>query len=215
MVAFTCCVLGCVLIINIQVSDSARAGWKPNGAHSPGQAKRHPGFPHSRVSAPCKGKSINPLYCYSCLIADLAVLKWNTVCIFCSILAPCLKAFALTGRVFKIGFKKLTQILSKNTLNVLLINEIVFAFWYRFWSVRKRLISHIQHWLYFNDLQVQIRKKWVKFWCGFWTPYLTGRDCSNTRYPGCRFACPGLCATLGFQPALAESETSNSDFRRF
>ena len=89
------------------------------------------GFPHSRVSAPCKGKSINPLYCYSCLIADLAVLKWNTVCIFCSILAPCLKAFALTGR-----------------------------------------------------------------------------DCSNTRYPGCRFACPGLCATLGFQPALAKSETS-------
>ena len=89
------------------------------------------GFPHSRVSAPCKGKSFNPLCCYSCLIADLAVLKWNTVCIFCSILAPCLKAFALTGR-----------------------------------------------------------------------------DCSNTRYPGCRFACPGLCATLGFQPALAKSETS-------
>ena len=89
------------------------------------------GFPHSRVSAPCKGKSFNPLCCYSCLIADLAVLKWNTVCIFCSILAPCLKAFALTGR-----------------------------------------------------------------------------DCSNTRYPGCRFACPGLCAPLGFQPVLAKSETS-------
>ena len=89
------------------------------------------GFPHSRVSAPCKGKSFNPLCCYYCLIADLAVLKWNTVCIFCSILAPCLKAFALTGR-----------------------------------------------------------------------------DCSNTRYPGCRFACPGLCAPLGFQPVLAKSETS-------
>ena len=89
------------------------------------------GHPHSIVSAPCKGKSFNPLCCYSCLIADLAVLKWNTVCKFCSILAPCLKAFALTGR-----------------------------------------------------------------------------DCSNTRYPGCRFACPGLCATLGFQPALAKSETS-------
>ena len=78
----------------------------------------------------CKGKSFTPLCCYSCLIADLAVLKWNTVCIFCSILAPCLKAFALTGR-----------------------------------------------------------------------------DCSNAWYPGCRFACPGLCATLGFQPALAKSET--------
>ena len=116
-------------VIFIQVSDLARAGWKPNGAHSPGQAKRHPGFSHSRVSAPCKGKSFNPLCCYSCLIADLAVLKWNTVCIFCSILAPCLKAFALTGR-----------------------------------------------------------------------------DCSNTRYPGCRFACPGLCATLGFQPALVKSK---------
>ena len=88
------------------------------------------GFPHSRVSAPCKGRSFNPLCCYSCLIADLAVLKWNIVCIFCSIPAPCLKAFALTGR-----------------------------------------------------------------------------DCSNTRYPGCRFACPGLCAPLGFQPALAKSET--------
>ena len=75
------------------------------------------GFPHSRVSAPCKGKSFNPLCCYSYLIADLAVLKWNIVCIFCSIPAPCLKAFALTGR-----------------------------------------------------------------------------DCSDTRYPGCRFACPGLSA---------------------
>ena len=88
------------------------------------------GLPHSRVSAPCKGKSFNPLCYYSYLIADLAVLKWNIVCIFCSIPAPCLKAFALTGR-----------------------------------------------------------------------------DCSNTRYPGCRFACPGLGATLGFQPALAKSET--------
>ena len=28
-------------------------------------------------------------------------------------------AFALSGRVFKIGLRKLTQILSKNTLNVL------------------------------------------------------------------------------------------------
>nr|DAU42126.1 MAG TPA: hypothetical protein [Caudoviricetes sp.] len=27
--------------------------------------------------------------------------------------------------------------------------------------------------------------------------------CGN---PGCRFACPGLCATLGFQPALAKSD---------
>ena len=28
----------------------------------------------------------------------------------------------------------------------------------------------------------------------FWTPYLSGRDCSNTWDPGCRFACPGLGA---------------------
>ena len=99
----------------------------------PAQGKRSDtlGLPHSRVSAPCKGKSFNPLCCYSYLIADLAVLKWNIVCIFCSIPAPCLKAFALSGR-----------------------------------------------------------------------------DCSNTRYPGCRFACPGLCAPLGFQPALVKSETS-------
>ena len=27
-----------------EVSDLAKAGWKPNGAHSPGQAKRHPGY---------------------------------------------------------------------------------------------------------------------------------------------------------------------------
>ena len=66
----------------------------------------------------------------SCLIADFAALEWNIACILCSRTAPCLKAFALTGR-----------------------------------------------------------------------------DCSNTRYPGCRFACPGLCAPLGFQPALAKSET--------
>ena len=64
------------------------------------------------------------------LLYLLEILKWNIVCIFCSTPAPCLKAFALTGR-----------------------------------------------------------------------------DCSNTRYPGCRFACPGLCAPLGFQPALAKSET--------
>ena len=98
----------------------------------PAQGKRSDtlGLPHSRVSAPCKGKSFNPLCYYSYLIADLAVLKWNIVCIFCSIPAPCLKAFALSGR-----------------------------------------------------------------------------DCSNTRYPGCRFACPGLGAPLGFQPALSKSES--------
>ena len=102
----------------------------PEQAIAQGKRSDTLGFPHNWVSAPCKGKSFNPLCCYSCLIADLAVLKWNTVCTFCSILAPCLKAFALTGR-----------------------------------------------------------------------------DCSNTRYPGCRFACPGLCAPLGFQPALVKSET--------
>ncbi len=32
------------------------------------------GFPHSKVSAPCKGKSFNPLCCYPCLIADLAIV---------------------------------------------------------------------------------------------------------------------------------------------
>nr|DAV10819.1 MAG TPA: hypothetical protein [Caudoviricetes sp.] len=79
---------------------------------------------------PVRAKAFPPLCRYSCLIADLAVLKWNTVCIFCSILALCFKAFALTGR-----------------------------------------------------------------------------DCSNTRYPGCRFACHGLCATFGFQPALAKYGT--------
>ena len=31
---------------------------------------------------------------------------------------------------------------------------------------------------------------------------LSGRDCSNTGDPGCRYACPGLSAPLGFQPAL-------------
>ena len=55
------------------------------------------GFPHSRVSAPCKGKSFNPLCCYSCLIADLAVLKWNTVCIFFQYLRHVLKLLPLQG----------------------------------------------------------------------------------------------------------------------
>ena len=36
-------------------------------------------------------------------------------------------------------------------------------------------------------------------------PYRAWRDA--TVHTGCRFACPGLCATLGFQPALAKSET--------
>ena len=39
---------------------------------------------------------------------------------------------------------------------------------------------------------------------GFNAFALSGRDCSNTWYPGCRFACPGLSAPLGFQPALAK-----------
>ena len=55
------------------------------------------GHPHSRVSAPCKGKSLNPLCCYFYLIADLAVLKWKIVCIFCSTAAPCIKALPLQG----------------------------------------------------------------------------------------------------------------------
>ena len=33
------------------------------------------GLPHNRVFAPCKGKSFNPLCCYSYLIAKFAVLK--------------------------------------------------------------------------------------------------------------------------------------------
>ena len=37
------------------------AGWKPRVAHSPGQAKRHPGYcMYMLSSAPWKGKSINP-----------------------------------------------------------------------------------------------------------------------------------------------------------
>ena len=39
-------------------------------------------------------------------------------------------------------------------------------------------------------------------------PTLQGVNAINPPNPGCRFACPGLCATLGFQPALAKSETS-------
>ena len=61
-----------------------------------------------------------------------------------------------------------------------------------FWSIRKLLISFIQHWLFINDLQAQIRKKWVKFWCGFWTPYLTGRQVCEHDNPG---RCPGLRAS--------------------
>ena len=33
--------------------------------------------------------------------------------------------------------------------------------------------------------------------------------------PGCRFACPGLWAPLGFQPALAKSETSVNNWCTF
>ena len=54
------------------------------------------GFPHGRVSAPCKGKSFTPL-CYSCLIADFAVLKWNTVCIFVQYLRHVLKLLPFQG----------------------------------------------------------------------------------------------------------------------
>ena len=55
------------------------------------------GLPHSRVSAPCKGKSFNPLCCYSYLIADLAVLKWSIVCASYSHLRHVLKLLPLQG----------------------------------------------------------------------------------------------------------------------
>ena len=105
-------------------------GLKAQWSTEPRASEAAPWVSRVGAVAPCKGKSFNPLCCYSYLIADLAVLKWTIVYIFCSTPASCLKAFALTGR-----------------------------------------------------------------------------DCSNTRYPGCRFACPGLCAPLGFQPALPKSET--------
>ena len=55
------------------------------------------GFPHSRVSAPCKGKSFNPLCCYSCLIADLAVLKGTPYVYFVQYLHHVLKLLPLQG----------------------------------------------------------------------------------------------------------------------
>ena len=55
------------------------------------------GHPHSRVSASCKGKSFNPLCCYFYLIADLAVLKRNIVCIFFQHLRHVLKLLPLQG----------------------------------------------------------------------------------------------------------------------
>ena len=76
------------------------------------------GSPHSRVSAPCKGKSFNPLCCYSYLIADLSVLKWNIICIFCSTPAPYLKAFALTGRDY---FNTCTQGVASLALGLVLL----------------------------------------------------------------------------------------------
>ena len=65
----------------------------------PAQGKRSDtlGLPHSRVYAPCKGKSLNPLCCYSYLIADLAVLKWNIVRIFVQHLRHVLKLLPLQG----------------------------------------------------------------------------------------------------------------------
>ena len=42
----------------IQVSDLTRAGWKPNVAHSPGQAKRHPGYRVLEQSRPVRAKAL-------------------------------------------------------------------------------------------------------------------------------------------------------------
>ena len=36
----------------------ASAGWRPNGAHSPGQAKRHPGYHVSEQSRPVRAKAL-------------------------------------------------------------------------------------------------------------------------------------------------------------
>ena len=41
-----------------EVSDLTRAGWKPNGAHSPGQAKRHPGYHVLEQSRPVRAKAL-------------------------------------------------------------------------------------------------------------------------------------------------------------
>ena len=41
-----------------QVPDLARAGWKPNGAPSPGQAKRHPGYRVLEQSRPVGAKAL-------------------------------------------------------------------------------------------------------------------------------------------------------------
>ena len=65
----------------------------------PAQGKRSDtlGFTYCRASAPCKGKSFNPLCCYSYLIADLAVLKWNIVCVFVQHLPHVLRLLPLQG----------------------------------------------------------------------------------------------------------------------
>ena len=41
-----------------KVSDLGRGGLKAQQAHSPGQAKRHPGLRIAIVLTPCKGKSV-------------------------------------------------------------------------------------------------------------------------------------------------------------
>ena len=46
------------LLYFTQVSDLARAGWKPNVAHSPGRAKRHPGYRVLEQSRPVRAKAL-------------------------------------------------------------------------------------------------------------------------------------------------------------
>ena len=47
--------------------------------HIAGQAERHPGFPHGRVYAPCKGKSFISISNIECFCPFRASMLWQSV----------------------------------------------------------------------------------------------------------------------------------------
>ena len=58
-----------------------KCGLKAQWSTQPRASEATPWVSCVGAVAPCKGKSFKPLFCYSYLIAELAVLKWNIVCI--------------------------------------------------------------------------------------------------------------------------------------
>ena len=115
-------------------------------------------------------------------------------------------AFALSGRVFKIRIKIRLTFCVFWTWKSLKYNQCCICDMSRFRTLQKT-VSKSKHYLidlqYIKCIFAQYLSKFSETY--FEHPTFQGVITFRHVNPGCRFACPGLCAPLGFQPALAKS----------